>query len=311
LERVRKSAGTAFLLSVIPGAGHVYAGRMGEGVAWLVGTILAYRKLGFFFGLLVHGACAVKAAQVAQAANRREEADLASRRESASQVAALLDGAVPRRAPAAAPPAAAEAAPADPPPRVMRAAFPTEPGRLVGALAEAMAANGLLVLGVDREHLRVRGSVDHGGGRHTFVVAQVEGTPTGSRVRLLMDRPPGSPEDPSVDDESLRAILERTEMLLGGPPGSGPDAPAVSAVRGMGEALTEDHFLEQLREAWESYEQGWLPEQEWLQRKASLVRSVVLRPGTRRSDFLAACRPLVEAGVLDGRDLDNLESAIP
>jgi hypothetical protein len=305
----RKSPAAALFLSVVPGAGHMYAGKTGEGVAWLVAVFIAYRMNGFL-GFFLHVICAVKAAQGAQASNLKDREDLASRQETASQVAALLDDAVARRGPGEAPADPGPVGP-DPPPRVMRAAFPVPPDRLVQVLADAMASNGLLVLGVDRAHHRVRGSVDHGGGRHTIVAAQVEGTPAGSRVRLLMDRPPGSPEDPAIDDESLRAILERAEMLLGGPPGSSPGAPAVSAVRGMGEALTEDHFLEQLREAWESYEQGWLPEAEWTERKASLVRSVTLRPGTRKSDFMTACRPLVEAGVLDVADLRSLEATIP
>jgi hypothetical protein len=300
METARKSPGAALFLSFIPGAGHIYAGATGAGIGWLVGAFFAYR-VGAELGVIVHIVCAITAAQAAQSANREEAAQLDSRRESASEVARLLDEAVAARG-APAPPDVP--VPADPPPRIMRAAFPVPPERLVQALADAMAAEGLLVLGVDRGRLRVRASMDHGGGRHTTLAAQVEGTPSGARVRLLIDRPEGSAPGPDVDDSSLRAILDRVERILSGE-GAAP------AIRGQGEGLTEDHFLEQLREAWESYEQGWLPEAEWRERKASLVRSVTLRQGTRKSDFMAACRPLAEAGVLDPADLRTLEASLP
>ena len=302
MDDARKSPGAALFLSIIPGAGHLYAGASGAGIAWLAGTVFAYNVLDGM-GFFVHFVCAITAAQAAQAANRQEEADLASRRETAADVAKLLDEAVAARG-APPPGPAAPAAVADPPPRIMRAAFPVPPERLVQALAEGMAAAGLLVLGVDRAHLRVRASMDHGGGSHTVLAAQVERTPSGSRVRLLIDRPSGSAAGPEIDDSTLRAILERVERILAGE-GAGP------AVREAAESLTEDHFLEQLREAWESYEQGWLPEPEWQSRKGSLVRSVTLRPGTRKSDFMAACRPLAEAGVLDPSDLRVLEATLP
>jgi hypothetical protein len=195
----------------------------------------------------------------------------------------------------------------------MRAAFPVPPALLVEGLAAGMREGGLLVLGVDRDRHRVRGSVDHGGGLYTMLVAQVEATPAGSRVRLMIDRPAGSAGGPEIDDRVLRSILEGTERTLArtAPGTAGAHPPASAAVaRGGGEALTEDHFLEQLREAWESYDQGWLPEAEWVQRKASLLRSVTLRPGTRASDVMTACRPLVEAGVLDAGDLRTLEATL-
>ncbi len=300
MERARRSAGAAFFLSVIPGAGHLYLGLTGEGIAWLAAVVFTYRMYPAF-GLILHFVCAVKAAQAAQAVNRKEEADLASRQDSASEVARLLEDTIANRgnSPAAGAPAAPAPSGEDPPPRLMRAAYPAPPDRLLQALADAMAAEGLAILGVDRGRFRVRGSL----------AGQVEGTPTGSRVRLLVDRPPGGTLGPEIDDRILRSILERTERALadagGGRPGAAP------AVRGEGEALTEDHFLEQLREAWESFEQGWLPEGEWIQRKGSLVRSVTLRSGTRKSDFMSACKPLVEAGVLDPSDLHVLENSIP
>ena len=299
MDPPRKAPGAAFLLSVVPGMGHVYAGRTARGLAWLVAVVLAYNSLFPALGLLLHFVCAATAAQAAAAANRGEEAVLASRRESAEEVGRILDEVVARRGD---PALAAEAPPPplDPAPRVLRGAFPVAQARLVAALAEAFTAEGLLVLGVDAARGRVRASADAGGGRFTYLTAQVEETPAGSRVRLLVDRPPGTPEDPSGDDAALRAVLARTERLL-----------AASGVVGSGEALTEDHFLQQLREAWEAREQGWMPEPEWLQRKRGLVAGVTLRPGTRMQDLLAACRPLVEAGVLDAEDLRALETRFP
>ena len=308
MEDARKSPGAAFFLSVIPGAGHLYAGKVGPGLGWLLSVVLAYR-VAPAFGLLLHFTCAVTAATAAAGANRKEASDMASRRESAEDVARMLDTAASLRR-AAGPPAPT----ADPPPRIMRGAFPVPPGVLLRAVAEGMRGAGLSVLGVDEHHLRVRGAADHGGGRRTTVAAQVEGTPAGSRVRLLIDRPEGSAVGPEADDEALRDILERADRALReGPTGMAALAPAGSgmpAVLGGGEALTEDHFLEQLREAWEAYDQGWLPEEEWRDRKASLLRSVVLRKGTRKRDFMAACRPLSEAGVLAPEDLGALESSL-
>jgi hypothetical protein len=306
VEPARRSPGAAFFLSLVPGAGHVYAGRMGGGALWLLGIVFAYR-VGLPFGLLAHFVCAVNAARAALDANREEAAELASRREKASEVADLLDAAAASHGvPSPAAHAALPGPPADPPPRVMRAAFPVPPAALVDALAEGMRARGVLVLGLDRAHLRVRGSVDLGAGRSTVVAAQVEATPAGSRVRLLVDRPDGSGGGAEVDDAFLRGILEAAEAALGGAPrGAGAASPA-----GAGEALTEDHFFEQLREAWEAREQGWLPEEEWTARKASLVRSVVLRSGTRAQDFLAACRPLVEAEVLTAADVVGIAAAL-
>jgi hypothetical protein len=313
MEGARRSSGAAFVLSLIPGAGHLYLGLTGEGIAWLAGVVFGYRVV-WWVGFGLHFICAVKAAQAAEAVNRKEESGIAARRENASEVAKMLDDAIARRGTGAgAPPAPGDPQPAaaadDPPPRLMRAAYPAPPERLVQALADAMAAEGLLVLGLDRARHRVRGAVDHGGGRSTVIAGQVEGTPAGSRVRLMIDRPPGSPMGPEVDDTALRSLLERTERILSGSATAGAHSPP--GVHGQGESLTEDNFIEQLREAWESYEQGWLPEAEWLQRKQSLVRSVTLRRGTRKSDFMSACKPLVEAGVLDPSDLHVLEGSIP
>jgi DNA-binding transcriptional ArsR family regulator len=57
---------TAVLLSMlIPGAGHIYSGRAGAGVAWMASTMAGYA---FFFlpGLFLHGLCMVSAAHQRQ-----------------------------------------------------------------------------------------------------------------------------------------------------------------------------------------------------------------------------------------------------
>lgn len=53
---------TSVLLSMlIPGAGHIYAGRPGAGVAWMCTTLLGYACC-FLPGLFLHGLCLVSAA---------------------------------------------------------------------------------------------------------------------------------------------------------------------------------------------------------------------------------------------------------
>jgi hypothetical protein len=57
---------TAVLLSMlIPGAGHIYAGRSGAGVAWMASTLAGYACF-FLPGLFLHGLCMVSAAHVRQ-----------------------------------------------------------------------------------------------------------------------------------------------------------------------------------------------------------------------------------------------------
>src|SRR4051812_6467100 len=61
--RPRTSPVTAVLLSMlIPGAGHIYAGRAGAGVAWMATTLMGYACC-FLPGLFLHGLCLVSAAQ--------------------------------------------------------------------------------------------------------------------------------------------------------------------------------------------------------------------------------------------------------
>lgn len=53
---------TAVCLSVlVPGAGHIYSGRPGAGVAWMASTLVGYACC-FFPGLLLHGLCMLSAA---------------------------------------------------------------------------------------------------------------------------------------------------------------------------------------------------------------------------------------------------------
>jgi TM2 domain-containing membrane protein YozV len=51
----------AAALSLIPGLGHLYRGRIGRGVLWFFGVSLAY-TMGVTLGLLIHLICAANAA---------------------------------------------------------------------------------------------------------------------------------------------------------------------------------------------------------------------------------------------------------
>ena len=64
--RPKPSPVTAVMLSMlIPGAGHIYAGRAGAGVAWMATTLMGYACC-FLPGLFLHGLCLVSAAQTRQ-----------------------------------------------------------------------------------------------------------------------------------------------------------------------------------------------------------------------------------------------------
>jgi TM2 domain-containing membrane protein YozV len=55
---------TSVLLSMlIPGAGHIYSGRAGSGVAWMATTLMGYACF-FLPGLFLHGLCLVSAARM-------------------------------------------------------------------------------------------------------------------------------------------------------------------------------------------------------------------------------------------------------
>ena len=65
-RRAPASPLTAVLLSMlIPGAGHIYSGRAGVGVAWMASTLAGYACF-FLPGLFLHGLCMVSAAHVRQ-----------------------------------------------------------------------------------------------------------------------------------------------------------------------------------------------------------------------------------------------------
>jgi TM2 domain-containing membrane protein YozV len=64
--RSRPNPMTSVLLSMlIPGAGHIYAGRAGSGVAWMATTLMGYACC-FLPGLFLHGLCLVSAARTAR-----------------------------------------------------------------------------------------------------------------------------------------------------------------------------------------------------------------------------------------------------
>jgi hypothetical protein len=50
---------------LVPGAGHIYAGRSGAGVAWMATTLAGY-ACWFLPGLFLHGLCLVSASQARQ-----------------------------------------------------------------------------------------------------------------------------------------------------------------------------------------------------------------------------------------------------
>ena len=54
----------AFVLSMVPGLGHFYAGRTGRAVGWFFGALFAY-GISTSLGVLIHLVCAVSAARAA------------------------------------------------------------------------------------------------------------------------------------------------------------------------------------------------------------------------------------------------------
>ena len=65
--RPRPNPVTSVMLSMlIPGAGHIYSGRAGAGVAWMATTLMGYACC-FLPGLFLHGLCLVSAAQTRRA----------------------------------------------------------------------------------------------------------------------------------------------------------------------------------------------------------------------------------------------------
>jgi hypothetical protein len=65
--RPRPNPTIAVMLSMlIPGAGHIYAGKPGQGVAWMATTLVGYACC-FLPGLFLHGLCLFSAAQTRRA----------------------------------------------------------------------------------------------------------------------------------------------------------------------------------------------------------------------------------------------------
>jgi zinc-ribbon domain len=52
----------AFVLSIIPGVGHIYRGKLLRGMLWFFGVSLAYTAGGPLMGPLIHFICAANAA---------------------------------------------------------------------------------------------------------------------------------------------------------------------------------------------------------------------------------------------------------
>ncbi len=304
MAQVGKDPNEAFFLSVVPGLGHVYCGRMLGGMVWLA-LVLALYWRSPPTALLAHFVCALSARGAAMRTREEDVSELRRRLESPDDVARGIEDAA-RKSPAAAAPAGPP--PDDPPARHLRAAFPVPPEALLRALADAFVASGLVLLGMDLERGVVRASEAMEGGLAAHVEAHVEPTPSGSRARFTFDRPPGAPRNPGADDRRLRALLEVTERMLG--LAAQPAAPRPAPAPDPGEPVTEDVFLARLREAWEAWDNGEFTEEEWLQRKRGLLRALVLRPDTRASDFLGACKPLLEAEVLSREEMGDLERSI-
>jgi hypothetical protein len=64
LGDLSSAAAIAFVLSVIPGLGHFYAGRTGRAIGWFFGVLFAYGASSSL-GVLIHLVCAVSAARAA------------------------------------------------------------------------------------------------------------------------------------------------------------------------------------------------------------------------------------------------------
>lgn len=64
LGEMSSPAVIAFVLSVVPGLGHFYAGRTGRAIGWFFGALFAYGASSSL-GVLIHLVCAVSAARAA------------------------------------------------------------------------------------------------------------------------------------------------------------------------------------------------------------------------------------------------------
>lgn len=64
LANLSSPALLAFVLSLVPGLGHFYAGRTGRAIGWFFGALLAYGT-STSLGMLIQLICAVSAARAA------------------------------------------------------------------------------------------------------------------------------------------------------------------------------------------------------------------------------------------------------
>lgn len=305
----RKQPIAALALSLVPGLGHIYSGEVGTGVAWLIGTWFAYGR-NPTVGLIVHIFCAASAVNAAGRANSMENRELSDRRESAEDVARMLDRAARDRAPHPSPAGPQH----DPPPRALRAAFPVPPAALMAALQSASVSLGMRTIAADsgKGILLLEDRVD--GGVRVPIEARIEPTPAGSRVRMVVDRPPGAREDPAADDARLREIVVLVERFIAGDASTAPPppkpVPPVSPTPLAGTpapALSVDAFLDGLADAWDDYEEGRIDQATWNRRRDNLLHNAAGGDSNRRGQLHSACRPLVDAGILTPEDLRTLD----
>ncbi|HZZ06912.1 MAG TPA: hypothetical protein VFE43_00115 [Candidatus Binataceae bacterium] len=64
LGELNAPALVAFVLSLVPGLGHFYAGRIGRAIGWFFAVLFAYLASSSL-GVLIHLVCAVSAARAA------------------------------------------------------------------------------------------------------------------------------------------------------------------------------------------------------------------------------------------------------
>ncbi len=316
MDEPRLKPGLAFALSLVPGVGHVYAGRMGGALFWLMGVSMAYRA-SVRLGVLTHLFCAFSAAAAARRARDEEARSIAGRRESPEEVDRMLrrvGRASPDAEQASAALAVAAAIPSDRRTE-LPAAYALPVDVLRTALLRGMASERFL--GVREEPdgtLTGRVLLDGGGSLPVTASVEVVRAAHGaggvsSRVRLTALRATDAPEERAAAEALLRAVLRHIEAEVAARSDAAVPPPPPSDA-GAGSPVTEDVFLDRLAEAWEAREQGWMPDAEWRARKARLIDDLVLRGGTRVHDFMAVCRPLQEAGVLEADDLRAIERSV-
>jgi TM2 domain-containing membrane protein YozV len=74
------TAAVAFVLSVVPGLGHFYAGRTGRAIMWFMAVLAIAYPISWSLGLLMHLVCGVSAARAAMLDAERHSMARASRK---------------------------------------------------------------------------------------------------------------------------------------------------------------------------------------------------------------------------------------